>query len=93
MGGADIGQVQLVDTFDNQPDWEGDEALSVYNLVLGQGTYLDLNGLNLYYINFTDLGGSIDLNGGSMSQVPEPATLMLLLAGAGLGLSGIRRRK
>ena len=77
-GNAGIGQVQLVDPFDNQPDWEGSEALYVENLILGNGSYLDLNGLNLYYKTFTDLGGTIDLNGGSITAVPEPSTLVLL---------------
>jgi len=90
LGGVDIGQVELVDLFDNQPDWIGSEALYVENLVLGSGSYLDLNGLNLYYLNFTDLGGTINLSGGSFAQVPEPAALPLL---ALVGLAVLRRRR
>ena len=88
-GDAGIGQIQLVDTFDNRPDWEGSEALYVKNLIIGAGSTLDLNGLNLYYLNFTDLGGSIDFNGGDMQQVPEPATLLLLALG---GVALLRRK-
>ena len=91
LGGADIGYVQLVDDYDNRPDWEGSEALYVENLILGAGSTLDLNGLNLYCRNFTDLGGSIDLNGGSITQVPEPATLAILVIG-GMFCLGRRRR-
>ncbi len=75
IGGDRIGQVQLGDYFDNQPAWTADEALYVKNLILGLDSYLDLNGLNLYYLNFTDLGGTYELNGGYLVQVPEPATL------------------
>jgi len=54
IGGDDVGRVQLVDLFDNQPDWEGAEAVYVENLLIGPGSYLDLNGLNLYYLNGGD---------------------------------------
>lgn len=68
LGGADIGQVQLVDTFDNQPDWDGDEALYVYNLIIGPDSYLDLNGLNLYYLNGTiDAEATVIYNGGHLT--------------------------
>ncbi|NOX97058.1 MAG: PEP-CTERM sorting domain-containing protein [Nitrospirae bacterium] len=91
LGGTDIGQVQLIDSFDNQTGWEGSEALYVYNLNLGTGSYLDLNGLNLYYLN-----GSIDpaatILGGQLTPIPEPSTLILL--GAGLvGLVGLRKKR
>ncbi len=84
LGGADIGQLQLVDLFDNQPGWEGSEALYVENLILGAGSTLDLNGLNLYYLNFTDYGGTV--TGGTPTQVPEPASVLLLALGACLPL-------
>lgn len=75
IGGADIGRVQLVDWRDNVP---GSEALYVKKLVLGIGSYLDLNGVNLYYQIFVDNGGTIDLNGGQLlGQVPDPATLTI----------------
>jgi len=34
LGGADIGRVQLLNNFDNQPSWVGSEALYVWNLVV-----------------------------------------------------------
>ncbi len=86
-----IGQLQLVDLFDNQMGWEGSESLYVENLILGAGSFLDLNGLNLYYQTFTDLGGTIDLNGGLLSAVPEPGTLAMLVAGL-IGVLIVRRR-
>ncbi len=71
LGGDDIGQLQLVDIFDNQPSWEGDEALYVENLVIEAGSLLDLNGLNLYYFNGQiDPAAIIDYSsGGSLSQI------------------------
>ncbi|MFW6146745.1 MAG: PEP-CTERM sorting domain-containing protein [Planctomycetota bacterium] len=44
----DIGTLQLVDRFDNQPQFEKPEALYVHKLVVGPDSILDLNGLNLY---------------------------------------------
>jgi len=85
---AGIGQVLLVDNVDNQP---GDETLYVHNLVVGPGSSLDLNGLNLYYLSASiDPDAIIELNGGQLLQVPEPATLILL--GGGL-LALLRRRR
>ena len=70
LGGVDIGKVLLVDNFDNQPGWVGSEALYVTNFYVGSGSYLDLNGLNLYYIN-----GAIDpgatIIGGTARQVSD----------------------
>jgi len=93
LGGADIGRVQLVSNFDNQPSWIGTEALYVWDLVVNPGSTLDLNGFDLYYGTFTGDPGSISFNGGSFSQVvPEPATYALLLA-AGAAALAIRRRQ
>ncbi|MFB3894663.1 MAG: hypothetical protein ACE15C_21895 [Phycisphaerae bacterium] len=88
LGGADVGNVKLVDSTDNQPSWSGREALYVSDLVLGSGSSLDLNGINLYYGSLVDNGGTVTLNGGSLTQISEPATLWVL------ALSGwlLRRR-
>jgi hypothetical protein len=69
VGDVNVGKVRLYDDFDNQPDREGSQALYVENLILSPGSTLDLNGYNLYYQNFTDLGGTIILNGGRLTQV------------------------
>ena len=89
-GGAGIGRVRLVDAFDNQPGWPGQECLYVRNLILGGGSYLDLNGFTLYYENLTDYGGNIDFNGGQLVLVPEPATAAFVAIGGMVVL--LRRR-
>jgi len=53
IGGGDVGRVQLADLFDNQPDWDGAEALYVHQLSVGPGSELDLGGLPLYYMTAT----------------------------------------
>ncbi len=80
LGGADIGMLQLVDSFDNQPTWEGSEALYVNNLNIGPGSYLDLNGLNLYYMSGW-VDPSATIVNGSLIAVPEPTGMVLLLVG------------
>ncbi|MCK4625360.1 MAG: PEP-CTERM sorting domain-containing protein [Phycisphaerae bacterium] len=70
LGGADVGQVQLVDNYDNQPGWDGVEAQYVRNLTLSAGSQLDLGGLNLYCLNFANSGGTIIYNGGTLTQIP-----------------------
>jgi len=91
LGGVDIGNVRLVDSRDNQPGWIGDEALYVENLILGPGSYLDLNGLNLYYLQgVLNPAAIVELSGGSLTQIPEPATLSLLTLGC---LAVLRRRR
>ncbi|MBN1943690.1 MAG: PEP-CTERM sorting domain-containing protein [Phycisphaerae bacterium] len=92
-GEAGIGQVQLVDLFDNQTDWVGTEVLYVENLIIGAGSTLDLNGYTLYYLN-ADIDPSATIlygEGGGLVQAPEPATLGLLALG-GLGLLKRKRR-
>jgi T5SS/PEP-CTERM-associated repeat protein len=73
IGGAGLGHVRLVDGADNGNRYgEGGaaEALYVDSLVLGAGSVLDLNNLNLYWRTaFVDNGGTI-LNG-SVTQVGE----------------------
>ena len=91
LGWLEVGRVQLVDEFDNQPTWQGAEALYVEHLILGEGSYLDLNGLALYVTRFEDLGGALvggeirstasgdaDLNG-----VVDDGDMSLLLANWG----------
>ena len=81
IGGDDIGKLKLVDIFDNNPNWAGQEALYVVNLNIGAGSYLDLNGLNLYYINSSiDPSAIIIYNGGLL--IPEPTTIGMLIIGA-----------
>jgi hypothetical protein len=93
LGGSDVGMLGLCDLFDNGQDGSLDnEALYVANLEIGDGSYLDLNGLNLYYRKLKDLGGTIVLNGGSMTQVPEPGTLLMLAAGLPVIIRRIRRK-
>ncbi len=77
-----VGRVQLVNTFDNRPAWTGIEALYVDDLLLGPGSYLDLNGLNLYYKSYSNSGGTVALNGGHLVAIPEPGTAGLLIAAA-----------
>ncbi len=50
LGGADVAELQLVDRFDNQPDSKKPDALYLRNLIVGPGSRLDLNGLNIYYL-------------------------------------------
>ncbi len=114
IGGSDVGRLQLVDLFDNQPDWEGVETIYVETLIVGSGSecnlgsavglnvgtiilepgsYLDLNGLDLYYQNaIIDPSADIDYNGGELIQVPEPTTITLLLCGLA-SLALLRRRR
>ncbi len=70
IGGTDIGRIQLVDRYYNQMDGDSNEALYVYNLNIGPGSYLDLNGLNLYYVNSSiDGTATIDENSGTIAEI------------------------
>ena len=90
-GTAGVGRLQLVDLFENCPGWQGGERVFVHTLVLGNGSYLDLNGLELCYVELLDRGATIDLNGGSLTWVPEPASLVFVALGA-FGLALRRQR-
>ncbi|MFH1417701.1 MAG: hypothetical protein ABII12_05370 [Planctomycetota bacterium] len=71
VGGADVGDVRLVDNIDNGNRGGvggAAEALYVDSLVLNAGSVLDLNGLHLYWrTEFVNSGGTI-ING-YMGQV------------------------
>ena len=92
-GEAVAAYLLLVDRFDNQPDWIGDEALYVTNLIITSGSYLNTGGLNIYYKHgqFPDDGtGGLILGGGAgeggPSPLPEPVTIGLLAVGAAVML-------
>ncbi|KPK83213.1 MAG: hypothetical protein AMJ81_08520, partial [Phycisphaerae bacterium SM23_33] len=110
-GQAGAGHVRLVDDSDNQPGQA--EALYVDSLVLNPGWMIDLNGLNLYFLNGGDpkqfLAGDANLDGtvdgldynlwsmnynagceSGWSSIPEPAALLVVVAGVPLLL---RRRR
>ncbi len=70
LGDDQIGLVRLVDETDNALADSQDEALYVDRLVLGAGSGLNLNGLNLYYHQFIDEGGLILPEGGALIHVP-----------------------
>lgn len=88
-------EVQLVDWRSNLT---GPNVLYVKNLVIGQNSLLDLNGLTVYCQNYTDYGGTVALNGGRLVHigsidVPEPLSLLAFVAGlGGLSLTRLPRR-
>ena len=51
LGGAAPGRLRLVDESDNHPGQSGSEAVYVRNLSLNAGAAVELDGLNLYYLN------------------------------------------
>ncbi|MBN1553165.1 MAG: PEP-CTERM sorting domain-containing protein [Phycisphaerae bacterium] len=94
----DDAYLQLIDEFNNQLDWDGDEVLYVENLILAEGSTLDLNGLNLYCLNCT-IEGTLISGGGTLYADgviveaminPEPTTAGLLILG---GLFFLRRKR
>ncbi|MDP6546369.1 MAG: PEP-CTERM sorting domain-containing protein [Phycisphaerae bacterium] len=90
IGGAQPGHLRLVDAFTNQLRWPGGEALYVHDLIIGPGASLDLDGQLLYYDNLTNLGGTVFENGGQLTKIPEPTTLILLAMG---GVALLRRKR
>ena len=88
-GPAGVGRLQLVDLVENYPGWGDDERLYVGSLILGPGSSLDLNGLDVYYLHLANRGGSIDLGGGQLVEVPEPSAVILYA----FALIGVLRRR
>ncbi|MHB1034418.1 MAG: PEP-CTERM sorting domain-containing protein [Pirellulales bacterium] len=75
IGGADAGNVQLVDASQNYASPFGavvPEALYVKKLVVGPSSFLDLNGLNLYCYGEPAIADSATVlaNGGKLIAVP-----------------------
>jgi len=71
VGGEDVGELKLVDEFDNQPDYDP-EALYVRYLRIGPDSSLDLNKLNLYYLDAWIDDDAVILNG-TAERFDEPA--------------------
>jgi hypothetical protein len=71
VGGEDVGELRLVDEFDNQPDYDP-EALYVRYLRVGPHSTLDLNKLNLYYLDAWIDDDAVILNG-TAERFDEPA--------------------
>ncbi|MBN1853936.1 MAG: hypothetical protein JW829_14485 [Pirellulales bacterium] len=65
---AIVGRVALVDNQINQKGPPGAEALYVKELTIGPNSYLDLQGLNLYYIT-ADINTQAIVTGGTIQQV------------------------
>jgi hypothetical protein len=95
IGGASTANVQLVN---NRTNMGGSEALYANNCILGSGSILDLNGINLYCDRMTDYGGTISYNGGQLiagqtTVVPEPiSSTLFVVGGATLGFRRFRKK-
>jgi hypothetical protein len=91
LGGSNVALLQLVDLFDNQGDGQDvPEALYLRNLTIGPGCLLDLNGINLFYVD-GDIHPLGQFIGGVPTQiVPEPTTIGMLALG---GLAVVKSRK
>jgi len=99
VGGDHPGALRLANEFDNQPVFPWPEALYVRYLRIGPDSRLDLNGLNLYYLQ-GEIDPAADVVGGMLaavdggngdgpSPIPEPATILLVVP----GLVGLLRRR
>ncbi|NQU23083.1 MAG: PEP-CTERM sorting domain-containing protein [Candidatus Nealsonbacteria bacterium] len=75
LGGLNLasgtGKLDLTDGYDNQPGWEGDEALYVIDLNITDGCELNLNGHRLYYLNGS-IAPSATVIGGFPEPIPVP---------------------
>jgi len=69
----------LIDAFDNQPDWQGAEALYVENLIVEDNATIMFSGSNLYYLNGS-FGDNVTFISGAPIPIPEPAVLALMVA-------------
>jgi hypothetical protein len=92
-----FGNVTLVNARDNSPG-SGAEALYVDELIIGQGSILNLSTFNLYYrVKSIALTATITSAGGKLIQVPEPSGLSLLFValtcGGGMCLRRSRRTR
>ncbi len=68
-------ELMLTDFYDNEPDWEGLEALYVTNLILEENSVLFLGNINLYYMNLSNNNGVVISEGGSLIQVTNDQIL------------------
>jgi hypothetical protein len=93
VGGLRPAHLKLVDLVDNQLDSGSPEALYVDHLVVGRGSILELGGVSIYYRTAQIFGSVINssLTLASISQVPEPASVLLFLIGAAM-CTGARKR-
>ncbi len=82
--GSEVGAIKLIDLVDNSLGG-GNEALYVQNLVVTDGSVVDLNGLNLYYLTGNIATSATFLNG-TPTLIPEPASIALMLMGASMCL-------
>jgi hypothetical protein len=71
VGAEEVGRLRLVDEFDNQPGYDR-EALYVRYLRVGSGSLLDLNGLNLYYLD-GEIASDAVMLGGQPERIASPA--------------------
>ncbi|MCC7407028.1 MAG: hypothetical protein IT442_03090 [Phycisphaeraceae bacterium] len=90
IGDGRAARVRLIDAFDNQLGSDLAEALYVEHLVLAAGSVLDLNGLNIYYKTLTLGAGAQILGGQPLMNIPEPGSVVVLMA---VGLLALRRRR